>query len=120
VTRAHDHDPVAHGHRLDLIVRDVDRRRSEPAMQREDLSTHLHAELRVEIREWLVEQEDRRLAHDGSPHRHALPLTARELLGQPVELRREAEHICCFTNALIDLGLRHLAELQSEGHVVAH
>ena len=29
----HHHDPVGHGHRLDLVVGDVDHRRAQPAMQ---------------------------------------------------------------------------------------
>ena len=53
----HD-DAVGHGHRLDLVVGDVDRGRAEPVVQRADLGAHLHAELGVEVRERLVEEED--------------------------------------------------------------
>jgi hypothetical protein len=35
----------------------------------------------IQIRERLVEEEDRRIAHDRAPDRHALALAARKLLG---------------------------------------
>ena len=40
---------VGHGHRLDLVVGDVDHRDAELALQRPDLGAHLGAELRVEV-----------------------------------------------------------------------
>src|ERR1700722_1401519 len=63
-------------HRLDLIVRDIDDRCSGLLMKPLDLDTHVDAKLGVEIRERLVEQEHLRLAHEGSAHGDALPLTA--------------------------------------------
>src|SRR5690349_22296547 len=42
------HDPGRHRHRLDLVVRDVDDRRLELAVQPGDLDPHLDAERRVE------------------------------------------------------------------------
>jgi hypothetical protein len=36
-------DPVAHRHGLDLVVRDVDRRRPELALQLQDLGARRHA-----------------------------------------------------------------------------
>ena len=39
------------------------------AMQLLQLQTHLHAQLGVEVRERLIEQEHRRIAHDGTCHR---------------------------------------------------
>src|SRR5205085_1946378 len=61
---AHDGDVVAHRHRLGLIVRDVDRGRPELALDAPDLGAHLDAQLRVEVRERLVHQEDLRFTHD--------------------------------------------------------
>jgi hypothetical protein len=45
----HDHDLVGHGHGLDLVVGDVDRRRLQALVQFLDLGTHLHSQLGVEI-----------------------------------------------------------------------
>ena len=75
---AHHGDAVAERHRLALVVRDVDRRHLEVALDPRDLGAHLDAQLRVEVRERLVHQERLRLAHDRAAHRHALPLPARE------------------------------------------
>ena len=45
----HHHDPVAQGHRLDLVVGDVDRRGAQPLVQLLELDPHLHAQLGVEV-----------------------------------------------------------------------
>ena len=74
----HDH-PLRERHRLDLVVRDVQARRAQAPVQLLDLDAHLHAQLRVEVRQRLVEQEHRGLAHDRAAHRDALALAAREL-----------------------------------------
>src|SRR6187401_2773925 len=77
---AHDRDAVAHRHRLDLVVRDVDRRRLELVLQARDVGAHLDAQLGIEVRERLVHQERLRLADDRPAHRDALTLPAGELL----------------------------------------
>ena len=51
---SHHRDPLAHRHRLDLVVRHVDRRDAELALELDELGAHLHAQLRVEVRERLV------------------------------------------------------------------
>ena len=74
-----DHrDAVAHRHRLGLVVRDVDGGDAEVVLDPRDLGAHLHAELRVEVRQGLVHQERLRVAHDGPSHRDALALASRE------------------------------------------
>ena len=70
---------LAERHRLDLVVRDVQRRHTELAVELHDLRAHLHAQLRVEVGERLVHQERRRVADDRAAHRHPLALAAREL-----------------------------------------
>jgi hypothetical protein len=71
---AHDRDPVAQRHRLDLVVCDVDRRRAQPPLEPTYLGARVDPKLRVEIRQWFVHQEDRRLAHDRAAHRNPLAL----------------------------------------------
>ncbi len=73
------HDPVGKRHRLDLIVGHVDHRGVELVVELADLHAHVHPERRVEIGERLVEQEDRRIAHDGAADRHPLTLAAGKL-----------------------------------------
>ena len=61
-------------------------------MQFGDLDPHLHAQLRVEVGQRLVEQEDLRVAHDGAADRHALALAARKLPGLALEERLELQN----------------------------
>src|SRR5262249_10580341 len=75
----HDRDAVGHGHRLGLVVRDVDERRTERAMQLRDLGSRLHAKLGIEIGEGLVHEKRLRLANHGAGDGHSLPLPAPEL-----------------------------------------
>jgi hypothetical protein len=66
------HDLVGHGHRLDLVVGDVDHGVAEVLVELGDLDAHLHPELGVEVRQRLVEQEYPRLADDRPTDRDAL------------------------------------------------
>ena len=104
---AHDGDAVAHRHRLDLVVRDVDRRHSELALDLLDVGAHLDAELGVEVRQRLVHQERLRLAHDRAAHRDALPLAARERPRLPLQERLEVEDAGRLLDAPSDLVLGH-------------
>src|SRR6266404_6798949 len=56
----HNSDAGSQGHRLNLVVSDVDRRLAEPLIKLLDLGAHFDPELGVEIRERLVEQKQRR------------------------------------------------------------
>ncbi len=115
---AQDGDPIAEGHRLRLIVGDVDGRRAELVLQARDLRPHLHAQLRVEVGERLVHQEGLRLAHDRAPHRHALALAAGEVGRLALELLDEVEHLRRSAHLAGDLVLRPLRQLQREAHVL--
>ena len=78
---AHHHDAVGHRERLFQIVRHVDRRDAEPVLQLAQLDAHVGAQLGVEVRERLVEQQHRGLEHEGARQRDALLLPAGELRG---------------------------------------
>ena len=54
-------------------------------MQQLDLGAHLDAQLGVEVRQRLVEQEQLRVARQRAAHRDALALAAGELAGLAVE-----------------------------------
>ena len=114
----HDDEGVGQRHRLDLVVRDVDRGDAEGALQAFDLDAHLHAQLGVEVRERLVEQEDLGLAHDGAAHGDALALAARERPRLAVEEALDGEDARRLAHALVDLVLRRFAVAQAVGHVV--
>ncbi len=119
-TVAHDRDAMAHRHRLDLVVRDVDHRRLEPALQLDELGTRLHAQRRVEVGERLVHQERLRAAHDRPRERDALPLSAGELRGLALHQLTEPEGFGRGAHQLLALGRRQLAALQRELDVPLH
>src|SRR5207248_11157924 len=77
--------PLAERHRLGLVVGDVDRGRPQAGMQLGERRAHAYPKLCVEVRERLVHEKRRRLAHDRAAHGDALPLAAGEMCGAPVE-----------------------------------
>ena len=88
----HHGDHVGHRHRLELVVRNVDRRRAEPVMQRAQFTDHRLAHFGIECAERLVHQETLRLAHDRPPERDALPVAAGKTRHRPVEKMRNAQY----------------------------
>ncbi len=73
---------------------------------------------RVEVGQRLVEQEHRRLAHDGAADGDALALPAGEVARPPVEIGGELQRLRGAAHAAVDLGLVRLGEAQAEGHVL--
>jgi hypothetical protein len=80
---AHHDDPVRDRQRLFLVMGDIDRRQAEPLLDLPDLLAHMAAQLGIEVRQRLVEQQHLRLQHQRARHRHALLLAARQLGRQP-------------------------------------
>src|SRR5579862_669373 len=117
-TVAHDSDAIAHRHRLDLIVGDIDGGDSEVALQPVNLSARLYTKLRVEIRQRLIHEEGLRLADDGATHRHALSLATRQRPRSPFEEFAEVEHLCGSLDAAVSLVLADAGDLEREAHIV--
>ena len=111
-------DAVAHGERLGLVVRDVDRGDAEAALERRDLGAGLHAELGVEVRQRLVHEEHLGLTHDGAAHGDALTLTTREGLRLAAEVGLEVEQLGGLENAGGALVLVDAGDLEREAHVL--
>ena len=105
-------------HRLDLIVSDIDDRRSGRLMKALDLDAHVDAKLCVEVRERLVEQEDARLSNQRATHRHALALAAGELARPAIQKMLDLQRLGDLRHRLVALGLRHAAHLHAERHVL--
>src|SRR4051812_40777468 len=114
----HDRDPVAHRHRLDLVVGDVDRRRPDPLLEALDLAARLDAQLGVEVGERLVHEEDLRVADERAAERDALLLAAGQLARTALEQLAELQRAGRAAHALVDLRLRRLAPPEREGEVV--
>ena len=100
-------------------MRDVERRHAEPALDAKHFTAHLHAQLRVEIGERLVHQEDRGLTDERTSHRHTLTLTAGELPRTAVEHLGEPEMTeGGLTHPTVALGLADAAHRERETDVV--
>ncbi len=99
---------------------DVDGGDAEAAGQGGDLRASLHTQLRIEIRQRLVHEEDLRGPDDGSTHRHTLPLPTGQSFRLAVEVRLQVEQSGGLLDALIAFLLRHSCDLQGESHVLAH
>ena len=90
----HDGDAVGERQRLDLVVGDVDHRRlAEPLMQALQLDAKLGAELGVEVRQRLVEEEDVDVAHQRAADRDALALAAGKLRRPALQQRLDLQEL---------------------------
>ena len=90
----------------------------EPLVQPLDLDAQLGAQLGVEVRQRLVEQEDADLAHQRAADRDALALAARQLGRLAVEQLGDLQHLGgrARRGAAIS-GLRQAGDPQAERHV---
>ena len=101
-------------------MRDVEGRDSETPLNAKDLAPHLHAQVRVEVRERLVHKEHGGLADECPAHGDPLALPTRELPGLAQDDFREPEHVdrlACLPLALV---LRNAAHPEGEGDVLEH
>jgi hypothetical protein len=114
----HHDQLVRQGHRLDLVVGHIDGGHAQGALQLLDLDPHLDAQLRVEVRERLVEKEHLRLPDDGAAHGDALALPAGELPRTPGQERLDGEDPGRLLDAAVDLVLRCPAVAQAVGDIV--
>ena len=77
----HHRDEIGGGHRLRLVVGHVDRGVAVGVVQAADLEAHLLAQVGIEVRQRLVEEQRLRLDDEGAGERDALLLAAGELAG---------------------------------------
>jgi hypothetical protein len=76
---AHQRNPVREAQGLLLIVGDIQRRGPQPFLQSAEFAPHLLAQLGIEIRQWLIEQQQLGVPDDGPGQCHTLLLTTRQL-----------------------------------------
>ena len=84
-------DAVGHRHRLGLVVRDAQRRQLHAHDQLAQPGARFLAQLRVEIRQRLVEQDHRRVVDERAGERDALLLAARKLVRKALGEMAERE-----------------------------
>src|SRR3984957_8939889 len=114
------HDLIGHGHRLDLIVSDVDHRCLERFVKLADLNSHLHAQRCVEVGKRFIEQERLRLAHDRAPDGDALALAAGKLARLAIEVIGEVQGRRGLAHLLLDDVCLLSGHLEREGDVAAY
>ncbi len=96
----------------------VKRGGADRALHLLDLKPHLDAQLRIEIGQWLVEQEDGRIAHERAAHGDTLALATGKRARLAVEIGFELQHGGCLIDPLADFVLRLAGDFQPVGHVV--
>ena len=79
-TVVHHRDPVRQRERFGLIVRHINERDADFLLQVDQLDLHFLAELGIERRERLIEQQHRRMRHECARDGDALLLAARQFL----------------------------------------
>ena len=116
----HHRHPMGKRHRLDLVMGDIDRRHLELMLQALQLGAHLHAQLRVEIGQRLVKQEDPWCSYDRPGQRHPLALTAGKLPRQPVQQRLQLHPASDLLDPALVFSGRHLSDHQGIADIVRH
>ena len=117
---AHDREPVAQGHGLGLVVRDVHHGGAEPLLQLGHLGPGLHAQLGVQVGQRLVHQEHRRVTDDGPAHGDPLPLAAGQVGRAALQVLGQVQDPGRLVDLLVDGRLRRLGQLEREAHVLPH
>ncbi|HEY6434894.1 MAG TPA: hypothetical protein VIZ17_23225, partial [Acetobacteraceae bacterium] len=117
----HDGDAVGQGEGLGLVVGDVhDRQRGQLAVQAGQLVQHVAADLGVEGRQRLVEQQHLRLDGQGAGDGDALLLAAAELAGEAAGERAHADQGEAVLHALADGGFGDAASARAECDILVH
>ena len=114
---AHHGDPIRHGQRLLLIVRHEHEGDAGLVLQPLELDLHLLAQLEIERRQRLVEQQHLRPRRQSPRQRHSLLLAARDLAGAPVLELAHLDELKHALDSLVDLGPGPAEHLEPEGDV---
>jgi hypothetical protein len=85
-----------------------------------DFGAHLNPELRIEIRQRLVEKKYLGIANDGPAHRHTLTLPSRELLRVAIQQICKTQDLSCSDDFCTDFGLRNTLKLERKAHILGH
>ena len=101
-------------------MRHVDHRGPDLLVQPLDLDAHLAAELGIEVRERLVEQEHLRAPRESASQGDTLAFAARQLARLAREVRHEPQEIRHLMHPALDIRARRLTAPQAESQVIEH
>ena len=93
---------------------------TEVLLQSPDLGAQFHPQLGIQIAQRLVEQEQRRCAHQGAGDGHPLLLTTGKLARLAIQQRSDTHPIGGLVHPLGDLVFRHSGVAQREADVARH
>src|SRR5438876_2264778 len=116
----HHRDLVRKRERLGLIVGHIYRREIEIALQPLELRSHAVAQLGIEIRERLIQQQKLWLHHQGACEREALLLASRKLGGIAICQLFERYGVQYSHYPVADILLAQLPYLEREGGVLKY
>ena len=88
----HNHNLVAHLHRLKLIMGNIDRRCVHSIMQRSQFFRHTLTELRVQRAQWFIHHKRLGLANNGAPQGNPLPVAAGKAANRFVQDMLNTQH----------------------------
>jgi hypothetical protein len=117
---AHHRDPVRHGQGLALVMGDVDEGEPDLLLDGAQFGAHVLAQLQVERRQRLVEQQHARFGGERAGDRHPLLLAARQFVDVLVALIGQRDQIEQFLGPLAPLGHRPALDLERKGDVLPH
>jgi hypothetical protein len=101
---AHDGEPVGHGQRLFLVVRDVQERDADLLLEGLQLDLQRPAELGVQRAERLVQQQHRGLHDQRAGQRDPLLLAAGQLAGPPLLVRPQLDQLERLVDPVVEPG----------------
>ena len=116
----HDDDPVGQCHRLDLVMRHIDRGDFQLALQMLDLHPHAGAQLGVKVRQRFIHQEHLRRAHHGAGKGGALALATRQSAGFAIQIAAQFHHIGGLADQAVMVRLGHPAHPQRKADILVN
>ena len=103
-----------------LIVRNVEHRDIQFALQLLDLKAHLLAQIRIQIRKRLIQKEESRLADQCTGQRNTLLLSAGQLRRQTLLKALHADDLDHLHNPFANLLFRALCDLQRISDIIKY
>ena len=115
-----DHNAVAHGHGLRLVMGHIHHGDAVLPLDFLDFKAHAFPQLGVQVGQGLVQQQQGGLCHQGAGQGHALLLAAGQLAGNALGVLNQVHGLQHTFDLLPDGGLIHFFDGQGIGHIVEH